>query len=84
MIFYYLKKGLFFEKIKGYQDIISNRKKILNRYHELEKNREKNDKEIIKNFEDEVFVPEEVASQSTNKIFNKSDLDGYKKNLGKA
>jgi len=66
----YLSKGLLRSKIKGYIDIIKNRKRISNRYKELQRLRIVSDKEIIKNFQNEIFVPRKVANYTTNKIFN--------------
>lgn len=70
IFFYYLKKGLIVEKIKAYADIIKNRKKILQKYNELEKIRKVEDTQIIDNFQDEIFVPIEVTSSRTNNLFN--------------
>ena len=70
IFFYYLKKGLIAEKIKAYVDIIKNRKKISQKYNELEEIRKVNDVQIIDYFQDDIFVPIEVTSSKTNKLFN--------------
>ena len=68
---FYLSKGMIKEKIKAYYDIIKNQSKIKSKYLELQKNRTISDKEIIKNFHDEIFVPQEVSNSFANKAFNK-------------
>jgi len=68
---YYIKKGLFFEKIKGYKEIIKNRKKISEKQEELEISRKIKDVQIIAEFQDEIFVPQEVGSLRENILFNK-------------
>lgn len=68
---YYIKKGLFFEKIKGYKEIIKNRKKISEKQKELEIARKIKDVQIISEFQDEIFVPQEVGSVRENSLFNK-------------
>lgn len=70
VFFFYLKKGMLKLKIKASIDIIKNREKIKNRYLELQKNRLVNDKEIVKNFQDEISVPKEVSGKKSNKLFN--------------
>ena len=70
VFFFYLKKGMLKLKIKASIDIIKNREKIKNRYLELQKNRLVNDKEIVRNFQDEISVPIEVSSKKSNKLFN--------------
>ncbi len=68
---FYLSRGMLKAKIKAYGDIIKNRSKIQSKYSELQKNRNTSDKEIIKNFQDEIFVPKEVSNNFSNKLFNK-------------
>ena len=71
MFLFYLSKGLIKEKLSGYQDIIKNRKLIKQKYIELESRKKILDKELIKNFVDELEIPFQVASQFQTKIFNK-------------
>lgn len=71
ILFYYLSKGLFKQKIRGYIDIIKKRKFIFTQYYEQEKKRKVTDIEIINRFSNELFVPEQVASGFINKSFNK-------------
>ena len=70
IFFFYLFKGVIKSKIKADLEILKNRKVISERYFEIQSNRTVNDKNIIKNFQDEVFVPAEVANNTVNKIFN--------------
>lgn len=71
VFFYYVKKGLFFEKIKGYKEIIKNRKQISTKQKELEYLRKIEDEQIIMKFQNEVFVPKEVGNSLENNFFNK-------------
>lgn len=71
IILFYLKKRMIRQKINGYVDIIKNRQQIKKRYHEIQKTRIISDKEIIKNFQDRIYVPEKVIGKKNNEIFNK-------------
>jgi GT2 family glycosyltransferase len=71
VFFYYIKKGLFFEKIQGYKEIIKNLKKISEKQKELECLRKIEDGQIVPNFQTEIFVPQEVGSSRENSLFNK-------------
>ena len=55
--FFYLKNGLFFEKIKATISILKNIRKINSKYIEIQKKRTVSDKEIIMNFKNEVILP---------------------------
>ena len=46
------------------------KKLIEKKYDELERKKTVPDKELIKQFPDEVFVPVEVSESSVNKLFN--------------
>lgn len=70
VIVFYTARGMLKLKIKANLNILKNYKKIKNQYMELQKSRKINDQEIIKNFQDEIYVPEEVATKIRNKIFN--------------
>ena len=54
---FYLKNGLFSEKIKASFNILKNSKTIQARYNLIQKNRTINDKEIISHFRNEVILP---------------------------
>jgi len=70
VFFFYLSQGAIKSKIRADLEIIKNRRLILKRYKEIQSRRIIDDKEIINGFQDEVFVPKEVANKATNKIFN--------------
>jgi len=55
--FFYLKNGLFSEKIKATFSILKNLNSINSRYKKIQNNRTVNDKEIISNFKNEVILP---------------------------
>ena len=59
--FFYLKNGLFFEKIKASLNILKNFRIIQSRYNEIQKKRTVDDKVIISNFKDEVSLPKGTA-----------------------
>jgi len=54
---FYLKNGLFSEKIKASCSILKNFRILQSRYNKIQKNRTVSDKEIISNFKDEVILP---------------------------
>ena len=56
---------------KVFFDIIKNRKKIKQKYNEIQNNRKISDKELIINFEDKIFVPENISTKKVNMIFNR-------------
>tara|TARA_B100001559_G_scaffold311732_1_gene308582 strand:+ start:5484 stop:6530 length:1047 start_codon:yes stop_codon:yes gene_type:complete len=64
--FFYLKNGLFYEKIKASFSIIKNLGTIQSRYNKIQKTRTVNDKEIIFNFKNEVILPK--GTNIKNKI----------------
>ncbi len=67
---FYISKGFLNAKIRAELDILKNKKIIENKYIELEKKKIIPDKELIKTFPDEIFVPTNVSEQSLNKKFN--------------
>ena len=67
---FYISKGFLNAKIRAELDILKNKKIIENKYLELEKKKIIPDKELIKKFPDEIFVPTNVSEQSSNKKFN--------------
>tara|TARA_Y100000310_G_scaffold185363_1_gene185446 strand:- start:857 stop:1906 length:1050 start_codon:yes stop_codon:yes gene_type:complete len=67
---FYLSKGFLGAKIKAELDIFRNRKFIQMRYDELEKLKTIPDKELIKKFPDEIFVPKNVSEPIINRSFN--------------
>ena len=67
---FYISKGFLNAKIRAELDILKNKKIIENKYLELERKKIIPDKELIKKFPDEIFVPTNVSEQSLNKKFN--------------
>ena len=67
---FYLSKGFLGTKIKVELDIMKNKEKIIKKYLELEKKKAVPDKELIKLFPDEIFVPKNVADNISTRFFN--------------
>ena len=67
---FYFSKGFLGAKIRAEIDIRKNKKIIDRKYHELEKKKTIPDKELIKNFPNEIFVPTNVSQESMNQTFN--------------
>ena len=64
--FFYLKNGLFSEKIKASLNILKNLRTIQARYNLIQENRTVNDREIISHFKNEVILPK--GTNIKNKI----------------
>ena len=79
---FYLSKCFLGAKIKAELDIFRNRKFIKMRYNELEKLKTIPDKELIKKFPDEIFVPKNVSEPIINRSFN-NILSKLSKNVKK-
>jgi len=79
VFFFYLSKGFFAAKIKADIDILKNFSKIKKKYHQLESMKMIEDKEIIKKFTDEIFVPKTVFKKYSRTIFDKIILKLSKK-----
>ena len=71
VFFFYLKKGMAGQKIKATFSVIKNLKKINQKYNQIQKTRKLSDKEIIKNFQDEIQVPGWMLNKENNRFFNK-------------
>ncbi len=71
IMLFYLKKRMFWQKIKGYIHIIKNSSEIKKKYNEIQKTRTISDKEIIKKFQNRIYVPEKVIGKKNNDIFNR-------------
>ena len=67
---FYLSKGFLGAKIRAELDIFRNRKDIKIKYNQLEKIKIISDKELIKKFPDEIFVPKNVSEPIFNQLFN--------------
>ena len=70
MLVFYLSKGLLRAKIKSYVEIVKNRKHISNRYKKLQKIRTVSDKELVQDFQNDIFVPGKIINPTINRIFN--------------
>ena len=57
-------------KILFESNYLPNREEIEKKYYELEQKKIISDKELIKNFPDEIFVPTNVSQESMNQTFN--------------
>ena len=67
---FYLSKGFISAKIKAEIDIIKNKDQIRSKYEEIESKKLVLDKELIKIFPDEIFVPKNVSGKIGSRIFN--------------
>jgi GT2 family glycosyltransferase len=67
---FYFYKGFLGSKIKAELDILQNREYIAKRYKELESKKLVSDIELIKSFPDDIYVPTNVSSVTTNNFFN--------------
>ena len=67
---FYLSKGFLGAKIRAEIDIIKNKDQIISRHKELESKKLVSDKELIKIFPDEIFVPKNVSGKTGSKTFN--------------
>ena len=67
---FYFSKGFLGAKIRAEIDIRKNKEIIDKKYYELEKKKTIPDKELIKNFPNEIFVPTNVSQESMNQTFN--------------
>ena len=67
---FYFSRGFLGAKIKAELEIRKHKKIIEEKYYELEKRKIIPDRDLIKNFPDEIFVPTNVSQQSMNQSFN--------------
>ena len=70
LLFYFLSKGMIKEKLRAYSSIKQNKEFIEKKQAESESIRKVSDKEIIKNFVDELYVPKDVSNKFNNRVFN--------------
>ena len=66
----YFFKGFLLVKIKAELEIRKNKKKIEEKYLELEKIKLVSDQEMIKKFSDEIWIPKDISNNFFNKLFN--------------
>ncbi len=67
---FYLSKGFLMAKIRAELDIINNKDQIRSKYEEIESKKLVPDKELIKLFPDEIFVPKNVSGKIGSRTFN--------------
>jgi len=67
---FYLSKGFLGTKIKAEIEIRKNKEFIAKKYQELENKKTVSDKELIKFFPDEIFVPKNVSGEIGSRTFN--------------
>ena len=70
VLFFYIFKGLGKMKISADIEILKNLKTINKKYNQNQKIRMISDKELIKQFKNEVIVPKWVIKDKTNVLFN--------------
>ena len=70
VLFFYIFKGLGKMKISADLEILKNLKIINKKYNQNQKIRMISDKELIKQFKNEVIVPQWVIKDKTNVLFN--------------
>ena len=67
---FYFSKGFLCAKIKAELEIRKHKENIKKKYIELERKKIITDRELIRNFPDEIFVPTNVSQESMNQTFN--------------
>ena len=67
---FYLSKGFLGSKIRAELDIKKNRKKILERYEELEHKKKIPDRDLVVDFPDLIQIPSSVTGKNTSSFFN--------------
>ena len=67
---FYLSKGFLGSKIRAELDIKKNRKKILERYEELERKKKISDRDLVVDFPDLIQIPSSVTGKNTSSFFN--------------
>jgi GT2 family glycosyltransferase len=68
---FYLKKGFILSKIKANIDILKNSKTILKNHSMIQKSRIINDSELIKEFTNNIEIPQWVVEEKNNVLLNK-------------
>jgi GT2 family glycosyltransferase len=68
---YYMRKGMFIEKLLVYSYIIKHRSYLSKRYDTIFSKRTVTDKDVTSKFSDEIWVPKDVVTKSSNSFFNK-------------
>lgn len=71
VFFFYLSKGMLKQKISASLNIIKNWHLIKKKYRQIQKERKIDDKSLISNFRDEIYVPIQVSNKQKNLLFNR-------------
>ena len=71
VFFSYLLKGMIKSKIQADIEIFRNKKIIHRKYEELEKRKVVSDLDLLKNFSNTIFIPDDVSKDISGKIFNR-------------
>lgn len=66
----YLSKGFIVSKIKADLEILKNKKHITEKQEELENKKIVSDKELIRSFPNDVFIPENISNKKSSRLFN--------------
>ena len=70
VFFYYLKKGVVTSKFKATLDILKNFNQINSKYREIQNKRVISDRELIKNFDDNIIIPKMMDSKNNDSLGN--------------
>lgn len=83
IFFFYLSRGMLKQKIQASLTIMKNWYRIKEKYNQIQKERKMDDKILIGNFRDEIYVPIQVLNKERNLIFNRfiSDLSKFTRNF---
>lgn len=71
VLFFYLKKGMLKQKIQATLNILKNWDQIQQKYKQIQKERKIDDKTLIRNFSDQIYVPKQVSVMENNTLLNK-------------
>lgn len=71
VFFFYLKKGMLKQKIQATFNILKNWGRIQQKYNQIQKERKIDDKTLIRDFSDQIYVPKQVSGIENNALFNK-------------
>jgi len=71
VLFFYLKKGMLKQKIQATLNILKNWDQIQQKYKQIQKERKIDDKTLIRNFSDQIYVPKQVSAMENNTLLNK-------------
>ena len=70
VFFFYLKKRMLKKKIQATLSILKNWNQIHQKYNQIQKDRKIDDRTLIQNFSDHIYVPKQVSDIENNTLFN--------------